>query len=664
MSLFRTTQPGEGFNPYEFYLGPKASDPTLDNNGDALVEGQYYWNTASDEVRFYNGTTWADLPTAGSTVTPANYGGVGDGVTNDTAALVAALATGQDVDLDGKSWLVNGGTLTMSTSFQKLFSSKGTGRLIKASNGTLLSVSGADTEFENVVLNGQGGTYTGSNFIITGTRPTLINCGSVSAAAFSLQYTGTGRIRIEGTNTGWNTSDLSGTGWDIDIGVSGTATLYHYLEDIYTSTATGGIRMTDVGSATINGGQFGKLSILSGTSPSGVNGGKISGARILGNTIMNLSSGTFVGNQFGSGTTITFGASTSLCKLDESNGLSGVTIVNNGNANNVIIREVSSGTVNSVSYGTHGNAQVSFNPSSPYSVTYPTNVGIGGTQSISSAKAFEINKSITGAGTTAVLADANANAQSDVTNNFISWRSSVGTAAASFTLSNLRHFQAQQGTVGAGSTVTTQEGFRADSSLTGATNNYGFRGSIASASNRYNLYMDGTADNYLAGILKVGTTGTPASGTTGTQIGATGPILNSVDTNGLNATFYKPSTPSQTAFLAFVENGSVIGSVTRASATTVAYNTSSDARLKEDIQPARAASGLIDKINIVSFKWKGHEVVSNFGVIAQELHKVFPEAVSEGVGDIPWGVDYSKLVPVLIKEIQDLRKRVADLEGK
>ena len=43
---------------------------------------------------------------------------------------------------------------------------------------------------------------------------------------------------------------------------------------------------------------------------------------------------------------------------------------------------------------------------------------------------------------------------------------------------------------------------------------------------------------------------------------------------------------------------------------------------------------------------------------------MFPEAVSEGVGDIPWGVDYSKLVPVLIKEIQDLRKRVADLEGK
>ena len=469
---------------------------------------------------------------------------------------------------------------------------------------------------------------------------------------------------MEGTNTGWNTTDATASGWDIDIGVSGTATLYHYLEDIYTSISTGGIRMTDVGSATINGGQFGKLSILSGTSPSGVNGGKISGARILGNVNMNLSSGVFTGCQFGSGITLTFGAGTSLCKLDESNGLSGVTIVNNGNANNLIIREVSGGTVNSVSYGTHGNAQVSYNPSSPYSVTFPTNLGIGATQSISNAKALEINKSITGAGTTVVLTDITANAQSDVTNNCIGWRSSMGTVAAAFTLGNLRHFQAQQGTKGAGSTITNQVGFYAASSLIDATNNFGFYGDIASAAGRWNIYMAGTAANYFAGDTKVGTTGTPASGTTGTQIGSTGPILNSVDTNGLNATFYKPSTPSQTAFLAFVENGSVIGSVTRASSTTVAYNTSSDRRLKENIKPASYAGDLLDSIEVVRFTWKGTDLSTEYGVIAQDLQKVYPDAVTEGVGNIPWGVDYSKMVPMLIKELQDLRKRVAQLEGK
>lgn len=45
----------------------------------------------------------------------------------------------------------------------------------------------------------------------------------------------------------------------------------------------------------------------------------------------------------------------------------------------------------------------------------------------------------------------------------------------------------------------------ASSAIIGATNNYGFRGSIAAASGRWNLYMDGTAQNYLAGITGIGT---------------------------------------------------------------------------------------------------------------------------------------------------------------
>lgn len=40
------------------YLGPKATDPTLDNDGNALAEGSFYWNTATKEIRFYNGTLW------------------------------------------------------------------------------------------------------------------------------------------------------------------------------------------------------------------------------------------------------------------------------------------------------------------------------------------------------------------------------------------------------------------------------------------------------------------------------------------------------------------------------------------------------------------------------------------------------------------------------
>lgn len=82
------------------------------------------------------------------------------------------------------------------------------------------------------------------------------------------------------------------------------------------------------------------------------------------------------------------------------------------------------------------------------------------------------------------------------------------TAAAAFTCASIVHFHAFQGTVGAGSTLSNQYGLYIDSSLTGATNNYGVYSAIASGTNRWNLYVAGTATNYLAGRLNLGSTST------------------------------------------------------------------------------------------------------------------------------------------------------------
>jgi len=104
----------------------------------------------------------------------------------------------------------------------------------------------------------------------------------------------------------------------------------------------------------------------------------------------------------------------------------------------------------------------------------------------------------------------NSSIQSDVTTQYNSYSSNPGTAATAFTLPNLRHFTATQQTFGVGSTVTNQFGFRAESTLTGATNNYGFYGNIASGTGRFNFYAAGTAVNYFAGNVGIGTT-TPAA---------------------------------------------------------------------------------------------------------------------------------------------------------
>ena len=40
------------------YLGPKASDPTLDNDGSALLSGAMYWSTSEDVMKVYTGSLW------------------------------------------------------------------------------------------------------------------------------------------------------------------------------------------------------------------------------------------------------------------------------------------------------------------------------------------------------------------------------------------------------------------------------------------------------------------------------------------------------------------------------------------------------------------------------------------------------------------------------
>jgi hypothetical protein len=55
----------------------------------------------------------------------------------------------------------------------------------------------------------------------------------------------------------------------------------------------------------------------------------------------------------------------------------------------------------------------------------------------------------------------------------------------------------------------------------------------------------------------------------------------------------------------------------------------------------------------------------DFGVVAQEMQEVFPDCVAVQDPETGYlGIDYSKLVPVLLQEIKDLRARVADLENK
>jgi hypothetical protein len=108
------------------------------------------------------------------------------------------------------------------------------------------------------------------------------------------------------------------------------------------------------------------------------------------------------------------------------------------------------------------------------------------------------------------------------------------------------------------------------------------------------------------------------------------------------------------------------GSIARQSATnSVLYNTTSDARLKDDIGPARDLAAL-RAVVVHDFRWRVGGTPDR-GVFAQETAPIFPRAITIGSdgADLskPWMTDYSKFVPDLIVGWQDHDRRLARLES-
>lgn len=118
--------------------------------------------------------------------------------------------------------------------------------------------------------------------------------------------------------------------------------------------------------------------------------------------------------------------------------------------------------------------------------------------------------------------------------------------------------------------------------------------------------------------------------------------------------------------LAFAVAGSNVGTVSYNGTTGVNYNNTSDARLKENIRPGSYGLASLLQINVRDYNYiSDRNKTRQTGFIAQELYKVFPQAVTVGGRNAktdPWLVDYSKLTPVLVKAVQELNEKVEALE--
>ena len=94
----------------------------------------------------------------------------------------------------------------------------------------------------------------------------------------------------------------------------------------------------------------------------------------------------------------------------------------------------------------------------------------------------------------------------------------------------------------------------------------------------------------------------------------------------------------------------------------VFYNTISDKRLKTNIKEVTNSLAILDKIQPRLYEYKANLGTKEYGFIAQELQKVYPQAVSgDPNGNVktdPMMIDYSRLTPILTAGIKELNSKV------
>lgn len=173
-----------------------------------------------------------------------------------------------------------------------------------------------------------------------------------------------------------------------------------------------------------------------------------------------------------------------------------------------------------------------------------------------------------------------------------------------------------------------------------------------------------------SGNLLVGTTSQVGfNGGAGANINANGAFRNGVSGSGDSSAWQRSSTGNYLAFFygALNTNPTGVGSI-NTNGTSTTYSTSSDYRLKHDIQPMTGALAKVAALKPVTYKWNA-DGSDGEGFIAHELQAVVPDCVTgekdamdaEG-NPIYQGIDTSFLVATLTAAIQEL-KAIVDAQA-
>ncbi len=141
------------------------------------------------------------------------------------------------------------------------------------------------------------------------------------------------------------------------------------------------------------------------------------------------------------------------------------------------------------------------------------------------------------------------------------------------------------------------------------------------------------------------------------------------DTTSVYAGVFRHESTTAGAYIQFVTDSNVETGRIYDSAGTMQYASSSDARLKTNIQPIQNGLSSVLALNACTFDMRRGEntFIPSAGLIAQEVHEVYPFVVGIGGDDEntnPWSVDYGKLTPLLIAAIKEQQAQIETLKAE
>ena len=178
------------------------------------------------------------------------------------------------------------------------------------------------------------------------------------------------------------------------------------------------------------------------------------------------------------------------------------------------------------------------------------------------------------------------------------------------------------------------------------------------------------------GAVYIGTTSNPLSNATpllGIVAGAATDVINIRHNQDGNNTInvWQTGNTTHTALAFYKGNTQDLRGGISVSTSGVAYNTTSDYRLKTNITPIENGINRLMQLKPSKFNWieSGKETE---GFIAHELQEIFPDAVTgekdaiySSTGKIkPQSVDYGRITPLLVKALQEQQSQIESLKSR